>query len=427
MAISGTSLSPDLFMLKGNAFYDFLESEFSFEIKEIARLQGYSSARSLLHSHRNLLDFIHIKSNDPTLIVIKHLAAFYQNDDTWTIKAGIQYDAEQLMSAVIRLEELETTSRYDGSILVSNDVLCRFPWLKNLIIFCQNSCLVEDRNDLNFLSSFIENLSNNLVKSPNRYRYSDEIEQFALVLSILGRRQVYEYARINLPGSLPSLTTLSTIFNQYREQLLEGEFRFDSMKNQFESMKVKYAFAAEDCTSVIRKVCYDGWSNSFVGFCPRLQNDGFPQLSSFAIESLSDLEIAFETESLSSLLNVYAIRPITSESQHSSPFVLSAFGSDNKFQTHHVIARWLKIFDESLKRGIRILGFSSDCDSRYLRTMRLVTNFFASLPNVDLRQSPNVYKVDIPSNWKWFYLDPKQLFLVFQVMKDRILSGYQIH
>lgn len=265
------------------------------------------------------------------------------------------------------------------------------------------------------------------MKSPNRYRYSDEIEQFALVLSILGRRQVYEYARINLPGSLPSLTTLSTIFNQYREQLLEGEFRFDSMKNQFESMKVKYAFAAEDCTSVIRKVCYDGWSNSFVGFCPRLQNDGFPQLSSFAIESLSDLEIAFETESLSSLLNVYAIRPITSESQHSSPFVLSAFGSDNKFQTHHVIARWLKIFDESLKRGIRILGFSSDCDSRYLRTMRLVTNFFASLPNVDLRQSPNVYKVDIPSNWKWFYLDPKQLFLVFQVMKDRILSGYQIH
>lgn len=135
MAISGTSLSPDLFMLKGNAFYDFLESEFSFEIKEIARLQGYSSARSLLHSHRNLLDFIHIKSNDPTLIVIKHLAAFYQNDDTWTIKAGIQYDAEQLMSAVIRLEELETTSRYDGSILVSNDVLCRFPWLKNLIYF----------------------------------------------------------------------------------------------------------------------------------------------------------------------------------------------------------------------------------------------------------------------------------------------------
>lgn len=423
MAISGTSLYPNLFMLKGNTFYDFLESEFSFEIKEIARLQGYSSARSLLHSHRHLLDFIHIKSNDPTLIVIKHLAAFNQNDGTWTIKAGIQYDAEQLMSAVIRLEELETTSRSDDSILVSNDVLGRFPWLKNVIRFCQNSSLVEDRNDLNFLSSFIENLSNNLMKSPNRYRYSDDIEQFALVLSILGRRQVYEYIRINLPGGLPSLTTLSTIFNQNREKLLEGEFRFDSMKNHFESMKVKYAFAAEDCTSVIRKVCYDRWSNSFVGFCPQLQNDGFPQLSSFVIESISDLEIAFETESLSSLLNVYAIRPITSESQHSSPFVLSAFGSDNKFQTHHVIARWLKIFDESLKRGIRILGFSTDCDSRYLRCMRLVMNFFASLPNVDLRQSPNVYNVDIPSNWKWFYLDPKQLFLVFQVIKDQMLSG----
>jgi len=421
MTSSGTSLSPDLFMLKGKTFYDFLESEFSFEIKEIARLQGYSSARSLLHSHRHLLDFIRIKSNDPTLIFIKQLAAFHQNDDTWTVKAGIQYDAEQLMSAVNRLEEPETTSRSDGSILVSNDVLSRFPWLKNLIIFCQNSFSIEDRNDLNFLSSFIENLSNNLTKSPNRYRYSHEIEQFALILSILGRRQVYEYVRINLPGSLPSLTTLSTIFNQYREKFLEGEFRFDSMKSHFESMEVKYAFGAEDCTGVIRKVCYDSWSNSFVGFCPRLQNDGFPQLSSFVIESISDLEIAFETQSLSSLLNVCAIQPITSKGQHSSPFVLAAFGSDNKFETHHIIARWLKIFDESLKRGVRILGFSADCDSRYLRTMRLVTNFFASLPNIDLRQSPHVYKVDIPSSWKWFYFDPKQLFLVFQVIKDRVL------
>ena len=189
---------------------------------------------------------------------------------------------------------------------------------------------------------------------------------------------------------------------QYKEKLLEGAFRFDSMKQHFESMKVKYVFGAEDCTSVIRKVCYDRWSNSFVGFCSRLQNDGFPQLSSFVIESISDLDIAFETQSLSSLLNVYAIQPIISEGQHSSPFVLSAFGSDNKVDAHHIFARWLKIFDESLKRGLRILGFSTDCDSRYLRTMRLVMNFFASLPNVDLRQSPNVYKVDVPLNWKWF-------------------------
>ena len=224
-----------------------------------------------------------------------------------------------------------------------------------------------------------------------------------MILSILGRRQVYEYVRINLPGSLPSLTTLSTIFNQHKEKLLEGDFRFDYMKNHFESMKVKYAFAAEDCTSVIRKVCYDRCSNSFVGFCPRLQNDGLPQISSFVIESISDLEIAFETESLSSLLNVYAIQPITSEGQHFSPLVLSAFGSDNKFETHHIIARWLKIFDESLKRGRRILGFSTDCDSRYLRTMRLVTNFFASLLNVNFRQSPDPgQSLRMPSNHRIF-------------------------
>ena len=47
--------------------------------------------------------------------------------------------------------------------------------------------------------------------------------------------------------------------------------------------------------------------------------------------------------------------------------------------------------------------------------MRLVTNFFASLPNVDLRKRPNVFKGDLPDTWNWFCLDLVQLFVVFQV------------
>ena len=203
--------------------------------------------------------------------------------------------------------------------------------------------------------------------------------------------------------------------NENREQLVEGEFRFDSRENHLKSMNVKYAFASEDCTEIIQKVCYDRQSNSFVGFCPPLQNNGFPRLLSFQIESFSDLETRFRTETLSSLLNVHAIQPITAQGQRSSPFLVSAYGTDNKFDSYHLISRWLKIFDESLHRGVRIVGFATDCDARYLRTMRLVTNFFASLLNFDLRKRPNVFKVDLPTNWNWFYLDPTQLFVVFQV------------
>ena len=199
-------------------------------------------------------------------------------------------------------------------------------------------------------------MANNLTKPSNHNRYSNLVKEFAFVLSILGGRQAYEFIRINLPGGLPSLQKLSSFFNEEREQLVEGEFRFDSMKAHLKSMNVSYAFVAEDCTGAVQKVCYDRQSNSFVGFCPPLQNDGFPRVLSFNIESFYELEKAFETKPLSSLLNVHAIQPIAGHGQYSSPFLLAAYGSNNKFDTYHVISRWLKIFDESLQRGIRLVG-----------------------------------------------------------------------
>jgi hypothetical protein len=296
MTTDDICLPSNIFILKGNTFYDFLETTFSTEIKELAHAQGFSSAHSLLHSRRNLLDFIHIDSDDSNLIAFKKLAAFYDKNGAWTIKAGIQYDIDSIMSALRRAEHQQTTIRPEDSIIISTAILTHFPWLKSLIIFCQNSMTVEDRNDLSFLSLFIENMANNLTKSSHHNRYSDPVEQFAFVLYVLGGRQAYEFFRINLPGSIPCPSTLSRLFNENREQLVEDEFRFDSMETYLKSMNIKYAFASEDCTGIIQKVCYDRQSNSFVGFCPPLQNNGFPRLLSFRIESFSDLEARFRIE-----------------------------------------------------------------------------------------------------------------------------------
>jgi hypothetical protein len=405
----------NIFMLKGNTFYEFLEATFSPEIKELARLQGFSSARSLLHSKQNLLDFLLLDSDDPNLIHLKKLAAFHGSNGTWTIKAGIQYDIDCLTSNLHRAEHQQTIISSDDSILVSASILSRFPWLKSLIMFCQNSTYVKDRDDLAFLLLFVENMASNLTKSPYHNRYSRVVEEFAFVVYVLGGRQVYEFIRINLPGTLPCMSTLSKLFNENKEQIIEGKFRFDSMKNHFKSINVKYAFASEDCTGIIQKVSYDRQSNSFIGFTLPLRNNGFPEPSAFRIESYSDLEATFKNETLSSLLNIHAIQPITRQDQASSPFFISAYGTDNKFDSYDLINRWLKIFDESLQRGIRIIGFSTDCDPRYLRTMRLTTNFFASLPNFDFRQRSDVFKIKLPVTWNWFYLDSTQLFLVFQV------------
>ena len=416
MTMNNIPIDENVLQLKGTFFYDFLEHKFSFELKEIIRLQGYSSPYSLLYSNNQFLDFIHIKSDDPSILIIKRLAAFHRSDDTWVVKAGIQYDVDQLMSSLRQLKESVTTLEPNDSLFVSNAILSRFPWLKKLITYCQNSLFNEQLESSSFFSTFIENFFENLMKSPNGYRYCNQVEQFALILSVLIRHQGYEYIRLNLPGSIPSLSTLSTMFNQYREKFREGEFRFDSMQTHFRSIEAKYAFASEDSTGIIRRICYDPSTNYFVGFAPQLGNGGFPHFQYNRIEYFSDLKAAFNSRHLSSLLNLHAIQPITRDKHNHPPFALSAYGFDNKFESHHVVGRWLKIFNECLERGVRILGFATDCDPRYLRAMRLVTNFFASFPNTNLRQSSDVFHVVVPRDWHWFYLEPKQLFLVFQVL-----------
>ena len=77
--------------------------------------------------------------------------------------------------------------------------------------------------------------------------------------------------------------------------------------------------------------------------------------------------------------------------------------------------RWLKMIEECSERGIRIIGFPTDCDIRYLRAMRLITRFFATLPNISIRDDPNAFRVTIPFRSNWFFFDSVQKCLVFQV------------
>lgn len=408
----------DIFSLKTNEFYHYIESTFSFEIKELIRIQGFTSASSILHSREHLLGLLDINSTDVNLVAVKRMIAFHQNDGTWKVKAGVRYDVDHLLSLLRQSRNREESEQCDGSMFVSTDVLHRFSWLKSLLAFCQNESSSHNPHDLTFLLSFIENISNNLLSPPNRYRYSYAVEQFSFVLFLLAGRQGYEFVRLNLPGSLPSLSTLSSHFDQNREKLLQGQFRFDSMQTHFESTSVKYVFASEDCTGVIQKISYDRNSNSFVGFCPPLQTDGFPRISAFNIDSFHELEHALQKRKISSLLNIHVLQPITSENKHLSPFLLLAYGTDNKFDSYDLMNRWMRLFDETSQRGIRIVGFSTDCDPRYLRTMRMMTNFFSSLFNFDLRSRPDAFKIRLPSNWDWFFLDTVQLFVVFQVCEE---------
>ncbi|CAF1544115.1 unnamed protein product, partial [Didymodactylos carnosus] len=53
-------------------------------------------------------------------------------------------------------------------------------------------------------------------------------------------------------------------------------------------------------------------------------------------------------------------------------------------------------------------------DNKYMRAMRLMSGFFASLPNMKLHQRPETFEIHLPSKWPWFYLRRQQLLLFLQ-------------
>ena len=46
--------------------------------------------------------------------------------------------------------------------------------------------------------------------------------------------------------------------------------------------------------------------------------------------------------------------------------------------------------------NIRIVAFSTDCDPKYLRAIRLVIGFFVKLPNIHVSERNDVLEVNLP-------------------------------
>ncbi|CAF4852764.1 unnamed protein product, partial [Rotaria socialis] len=68
------------------------------------------------------------------------------------------------------------------------DLINRNPLLKSLFSWYDQQQQEEDNgiDQRTFLSSLIDNITNNLSKSKNQYRYNDCVKRFAVCLYILG-------------------------------------------------------------------------------------------------------------------------------------------------------------------------------------------------------------------------------------------------
>lgn len=179
-------------------------------------------------------------------------------------------------------------------------------------------------------------------------------------------------------------------------------------------------------------VSYDAFEDCFIGFTPPL-NNGLPPINRFRTNSYKELEQWFETVDRSTLVNANLIEPLLTSVNslvHSRPYIISAYGTDNKYSAIDVLRKWIYIRNELRKRDISVVGFSSDCDSRYLKSMQLSLGFFAKAPYLDLLTGHDqLLHFDIPKHWRFFFMRPTQLFLCMQdgvhlvtKIRNRLLS-----
>ena len=177
---------------------------------------------------------------------------------------------------------------------------------------------------------------------------------------ILGGRNCYEFLRLNLPGASLHVSNVELTMKKQDVRIVECNFRFDLLRDYTQSNNCNYVFYAEDSTSSICRIEYDAHSNIFIGFSAPLAH-GVPKPNFFQTESFDELKSWFDNFDKSKFINLHMIQSIK---PFVPPLILSTYGSNNKATSTEVLKRWLFIYNKSLAQGVRVIGFSTDGDSR---------------------------------------------------------------
>lgn len=425
-------LPSDALYYRDDNFYELVKDRCGNDMVEFMKILNISSVQSLL-GVENIFSWLEFNSEQ--LHLIKNKLAFQHDNGCIEIKWGVRNSLECLIRDLQRVHDYIQPVTESGlskdHMILSSVFLKKYPVLKSLIRLYQASDTEnsDDRSeDISFLTSVLDNISNNLSCSKNAYRHNEHVLRFAAAFYVLGGRMAYEFVRLNVPGILPSISTLRRLHVEKELRINEAEFRYDLLVTHMNSLQTTVAFASEDCTAVIKKISYDSHTNSFVGLSTPL-NNGIPIKLYYQTDSFDKLREWFSNVDRAPLINIQMVQPVTKSHIIPTPFLLCAFGTTNKCESIDIIRRWLWIFEESLLRNIRIIGFSTDGDPKYLRAMRLVTGWFASLPNTQLNNHKDAFRVNIPKEWNWYFLGDRQLFLCFQdathlctKLRNRLLS-----
>lgn len=399
-------LPDDVLSYEGQQFFDLVNRTCGRPFKDLMEKISIDTTYKLL-SAENDIDSI-FQKNYRGLEEIKQEICLHLDDGTTIVKPGLKFDFDRLIEslrAFIDRKQKQTTH-------TTNNVFSLLEKFKELVKGFENN---DSSHNYSFLISFFENIFNNLSKNKNNYRYNESVLNFAKCLYVLAGRNAYEFIRLNLTGALPSLFTLKDSFAKAGSRIEEGEFRYKSLRDHQNTFNYQVAACSEDATAVVKKIVYNSSTNTFTGFSTPLKH-GIPLSNYFQTDSFDELKEWFETLDKSKYLNIHMIQPLNSSCLYSSPFLLSGYGIRNDFKAVDILHRWLWMYEKSRESNVRIVAFCTDCDSRYLLSMRLAMGYFAKYRNTLISDHVDQLTIDLPKDWSsWFFCKRNSYFFVFKI------------
>ena len=241
MAANSSSLPDGFFSYSEITFYDFVKNFVGDIEAEILQMQCIKNARTLLRIN-DVFSFFRINSKE--IFDLKQRACFINDDMSHIVRPGVRSNMEYFLELVRNYHPLSVSNeRPSSSVPTTSKSERKF----DAQMSNSTNVFINTNNEYScksFLRVFIDNAVNNMNRSSNNYQYDPLVEKFASALYILGGNNAYEFIRMNLPGSLPSNSTLKIFNRNINQSLNECEFRFDSLKKHLSSIDSNFVFAA---------------------------------------------------------------------------------------------------------------------------------------------------------------------------------------
>ena len=223
------------------------------------------------------------------------------------------------------------------------------------------------------LHHLMQNAQQNTGKKDKQRRHSLVLKKFATLLYIFSGSMAYEFIQSNMPEALPSLKSVQNIVHHHYAKVEEGIYRYDDLVVHLKKYDSPFLVAiAEDATRIVQRVEYDPQTNRCVGFVLPVDDNGIPKTNAFIANTFEEIEKMFTDYSIAKYAYLYTATPLK---EGVPSFTLACIGTDNKFTFEQVLKRWQCIFSELKKRGIRVISFAADGDSRLLKAMRVMYGF----------------------------------------------------